>query len=150
MATAKGKPRKRSLWQRLARGLGRRLRRGAVRGVRKLYRATVGRAVDFATREQIVKVASRDRWQAGYPDPTRHQPLVMTKVDPTLEHYEATFDGLLVVSFTIEPETSIALQEAAEAAAEEEHGPVAATWVLSYVEPMNDLARAAIGTGVAF
>jgi hypothetical protein len=74
-----------------------------------------------------------------YPDPRRPAPFTMTRQDPEdAQTYEATFDGLLVVAFTVPPYATADLPATARAAAEAEHGPIAQSWILTQIEGANE------------
>lgn len=138
----KGKRKGRGFWARLFRWIGRK----SIRGIRRrLRRARKGIASIFEAK--VVKSYKRDHWREEFPDPRRPAPLVMTKRENTPEHreeYTATFDGELSVEFWIHHDSGVALIDAAYGAAEEAHGPIAQSWVLTAIEGTNDPGRAVL------
>lgn len=136
-ARGRSRRRRRGFWSWLFGRIGRGIRRRARRrwqkikgGVRKVFEP------------KVIKSHKRDAWKNQFPDPSKPKPFVMTKVDPKdNEAYEALFDGLLVVSFTASPRSNLKLADAAQEAAEAEHGPIAQSWVLTSIEGTNDAGR---------
>lgn len=137
MATKKRKGRKKR------KSLLHRMSRAVVRRTERRLKARWGK-VKKTFEPKVVKNHKRDAWKVGFPDPKRPAPLTMVQVDP--EDYEATFDGSVVVAFTAWPPYGD-LDVVAREAAEQQHGPIAQTWHLDDVEPMNDAARAALPEG---
>jgi hypothetical protein len=134
----KGKTRRgRRRWARLLRWIG----RTSIRGIRRRIRR-VRKGLASVFEAKVVRSYKRDGWRDEFPDPRRREPLVMTKVDPAdYETYEALFDGLLTVAFSVSPRSNVTLTDAAREAAETEHGRIAHTWVLTSIEGTNDSAR---------
>jgi hypothetical protein len=128
--------RRRGFWYRLFAWFGRKVSRRVKRRWLRI-KARIAKAFEA----KVVK-STKDGWKNEFPDPRRPKPFVMTKVDPAeSETYEALFDGLLVVAFTVPPHSNAKLTEAAQEAAETEHGPIAASWILTSIEGTNDKAR---------
>lgn len=147
MATKKrkAKGRRRSQASKRTRKLVKAIGKAAVKSAGRAVKAGATRVAERVTRETVVRQASRDYWKNDYPDPSKPPALEMKQAEN--ERYEATFDGLLLVPFAIWSHSDIPVEDAAILAAEQIHGPIAATWSLTTIEPVNDAARAVLPDG---
>lgn len=132
---SKIKRRRHGFWYRLFRALFRRVKRRAKTRWGKIKKAF---------EPKVIKNHKRDGWKDQFPDP-KHPPLELKKAET--EEYEATFDGAVVVSFWIWSHEGIPVRDAAIQAAEELHGPIVQSWLLTDIKPTNDAARAALPEG---
>jgi hypothetical protein len=147
VVSAKRKPAKKTTKKKKPLKITRKVVKATARGTGRMVRGAARAAGERLTREEIVKQASRDNWQKDFPDP-RTPELVMTKVEPIEpERYEATFDGCLVMPFTIEPGAAINVRDAAIEEAERIYGPIVHNWILTYVEAVNETAMAVFPKG---
>jgi hypothetical protein len=97
-----------------------------------------------ATRSRVQAKVSRDAWTppktkastGGVEWDARH-------VEADKEIYEANFDGL-TIEFDLWPSDHTDLETAARDAAEAQHGPIAATWLLYGIHAVNPAAKAVL------
>jgi hypothetical protein len=149
MATRKrkAKARKRSQASKRTRKIVKAVGSAAVKGAGRAVKRGATAVVERITREEVVCQASRDHWKNDFPNPTKPA-LRMSKVER--EEYLARFDGELVVEFWIGSDSNIAVRDAAYEAAEMAHGPIAQSWTLTDIEPMNETARAVLPKGATW
>jgi hypothetical protein len=134
---SKARRRRHGFWYRLFRALFRRVKRRAKTRWSKIKKAF---------EPKVVKNYKRDGWRDQFPDPRKPPPFSMKKAES--EEYIATFDSALDVPFTIWPDSNASVRDAALDAAEAVHGPIVQSWTLTYIEAVNDAAKAAYPQGV--
>jgi hypothetical protein len=101
-----------------------------------------GRVLREATRSRVQARVSRDAWTPPRTTaPTAEVEWRHRHIEADKEIYEANFDGL-AVEFDMWPSDSTDLETAAREAAELQHGPVAATWLLYSIHAVNAAAKA--------
>jgi hypothetical protein len=95
-----------------------------------------------AARSRVQARVSRDAWSPPKAKTGEIQ-WAARHIEADKEVYEANFDGL-AIEFDLWPTDHTDLETAARDAAEAQHGPIAATWLLYGIHAVNDAAKAVL------